>query len=81
MVIGGTTFQLPHNGIHKTTRVSSEMKTKHQIGHITIARRWKKIMTSVRAYRGVDHKLVAAKLKIKITVATRQDQIRSESIT
>ena len=50
LVIGGTTF--PHKDIHKTTWTLPDMRTRNQIDHITVARRWRKSMQDVRAYRG-----------------------------
>ena len=49
--------------------------------HITVARRWRKSMQDVRAYRGADiasdHHLLVAKFKIKIARATKQEQTRN----
>ena len=57
------------------------MRTRNQIGHITIARRWRKSMQDVRAYRGADiasdHQFLVAKFKIKIARATKQEQTRN----
>lgn len=64
LVIGGTTF--PHKKIHKTTWSSSDGKTENQTDHITIMRKWSKLL-DVRTRRGADaasdHQLVTAKLK------------------
>ena len=62
LVIGGTTF--PHKDIYKTTWTLLDMRTRNQIDHITVARRWRKRMQDVRAYRGAhvasDHQLLVA---------------------
>ena len=62
LVIGGTTFI--HKEIHKTTWTSPDMRTRNHIDHITVARRWRKRMQDVRAYRGADvasdHQLLVA---------------------
>ena len=42
LAIRGTTFVYPHKDILKITWVSPEMKTRNQIEHITVARRWRR---------------------------------------
>ncbi|XP_059158094.1 craniofacial development protein 2-like [Physella acuta] len=68
LIIGGTIFA--HKDIHKTTWTSPDGKTKNQIDHITVSRKWRRSLMDVRAKRGADaasdHQLVVAILKLKL---------------
>ena len=68
LVIGGTLFT--HKTIHKITWTSSDGRTKNQIDHITISRKWRLSLHDLRVKRGAnaasDHYLVVAVLKIKL---------------
>ena len=63
------------------TWTSFDGKTKNQIDHITISRKWKRSLHNVRVKRGAaaasDHHLVVAKLKIKLN--TYNDQVARPS--
>jgi hypothetical protein len=56
-----------HRNFHKYTRTSPDGKTRSQIGHILIERRWHSSILDVRRIRGADfntnHCLVVAKVK------------------
>ena len=71
LVIGGTLFQ--HRNIHKATWVSPDRKTKNQIDHITISRKWKGSLLDVRNYRDADiysdHHLLIGTIRIKLATA------------
>ena len=79
LVIGGTLF--PHKDCHKVTWVSPDHRTENQIDHVAISRKWRHSLQDVRNKRGADvgtdHHLVMARLKFKISVATRRFQRRS----
>ena len=68
LVIGGTLF--PHKNIHKTTWISPDGRTKNQIDHILINKKWKGSLQDVRVFRGADifsdHHLLVCKLKLKL---------------
>ena len=68
VIIGGTLF--PHKECHKVTWVSPDGKTRNQIDHIAISRRWKSSLQDVRVKRGADvgsdHHLVIGKVKIRL---------------
>ena len=68
LVIGGSLFN--HKEIHKVTWNSPDNKTKNQIDHITISRKWRRSLLDTRAKRGADaasdHHLLIGTLKIKL---------------
>ena len=68
MLIGGTLF--PHKEIHKKTWTSPDGKTRNQIDHIMINRKWRSSLYDVKVRRGADvgsdHFLVMGKLKLKL---------------
>lgn len=68
LVIGGTLF--PHKDIHKYTWTSPDGRTRTQIDHICISRKWRTSLQDVRNKRGAmlhtDHHLVTADIKLKL---------------
>ena len=68
LVIGGSLFS--HKDVHKYTWVSPDGRTKNQIDHITISRKWRSSLLDVRSKRGADinsdHILLKAVLKLKL---------------
>lgn len=68
LVIGGTLF--PHKDIHKFTWNSPDQRTKNQIDHIAISRKWRSSLLDVRNRRGADidsdHHLVVGELRLKV---------------
>ncbi|XP_033106123.1 craniofacial development protein 2-like [Anneissia japonica] len=68
LIIGGSIFK--HKDIHKETWVSPTGKTKNQIDHITINRKWRTSLQEVKAERGADvgsdHHLLASQIKLKL---------------
>ena len=68
LVIGGTIFR--HKSIHKATWISPDGRTKNQIDHFTIARKWRRSLLDVKVRRGADaasdHHLLLATMKLKL---------------
>lgn len=68
LVIGGTIF--PHKDCHKTTWISPDSRTKNQIDHIAISRKWRRSLLDTRNKRGADcgsdHHLVVANIRLKV---------------
>lgn len=76
LLIGGSIFA--HKTIHKVTWISPDGKTKNQIDHITIDRKYRSHLMDVRAMRGAeaasDHILIRAKLKNKLQARNKHQQ-------
>ena len=68
LIIGGSLF--PHKEIHKYTWVSPNGRTKNQIDHIAVSRKWRSSLLDVRTQRGADintdHVLLKATLQLKL---------------
>lgn len=77
LVIGGTIF--PQKDIHKETWTSPDGKTKNQIDHIIINRKFRNAFKNVRSFRGADcssdHFLVISEVRVRLkadkTIRTR----------
>ena len=79
LVVGGSVF--PHRDMLKVTWKSPDHVTENQIDHITISKRWRRILEDVRSKRGADegtdHVLVVTKLRIKIAKVKKEGEERS----
>jgi hypothetical protein len=68
LVIGGTLFH--HKDIHKYTWESPDLRTRNQIDHVTINRKWVSSLKDVRTRRGADvasdHQLLVASVKLSL---------------
>lgn len=77
LVIGGTLF--PHKDIHKTTWVSPDHRTRNQIDHIAISKKWKSSLQDVRNKRGADvysdHHLLVGYIRFKM-LGLRRARVR-----
>lgn len=73
LIIGGSLF--PHKPIHKATWISPDLSTENQIDHITIARKWRKLLLDVRVKRGADidsdHHLLIGEFRLKLAAKAR----------
>lgn len=82
LVIGGTIFS--HLNIHKITWISPDNRTKNQIDHITISRKWRTSLLDVRSRRGADvysdHHLVMGEIRIKLATNTHHVPETSKSM-
>ena len=78
IVIGGTIF--PHKDIHKATWISPDGRTKNQIDHVCISKKFRRSLLDVRVMRGADadtdHYLVTAKLQLKLKKIQKPKQTR-----
>ncbi|XP_030762005.1 uncharacterized protein LOC115886842 [Sitophilus oryzae] len=76
LTIGGTLF--PHNVVHKATWKSPDGHTTNQIDHFLISRKWRNSLFDLRAYRGADHYLLIAEIKLKIAKIRKTQPLRQE---
>lgn len=67
--VGGTLF--PHKEIHKYTWTSPDGRTRNQIDHICISKKWRSSLRDVRTRRGADigsdHMLVTGDIRIRLS--------------
>jgi hypothetical protein len=65
-----------HQNIHKYTWTSPDEKTRNQIDHVWIDRRWHSSILDVRSFRGADcdtdHYLVVAKDRERLAVSKQE---------
>ena len=79
LIVKSTTF--PHRDIHKQTWISPDGMTHNQIDHILIDKRRQssRPIIDIRSFRGTDcdsdHYLVIGKLRERLSVVKRVDQI------
>jgi len=76
LVVKSTTF--PHRNIHKYTWTSPDGKTRNQIDHVLIDRRWHLSVLDVGGFRGADcdtdHYLVIAKVGERLAAGKQATQ-------
>ena len=75
LIIGGTLF--PHKPTHKATWISPDLKTENQIDHITITKKWRRVLLDVRVKRGADinsdHHLLVGEFRMKLAAKKKMD--------
>ncbi|KAI0224962.1 hypothetical protein LSAT2_024073 [Lamellibrachia satsuma] len=75
LIIGGTLF--PHKPTHKATWISPDLKTENQIDHITITKKWRRVLLDVRVKRGADinsdHHLLVGEFRMKLAAKKKTD--------
>ena len=76
LIIGGTLF--PHKPTHKATWISPDLQTENQIDHITITKKWRRVLLDVRVKRGADinsdHHLLVGEFKMKLAAKKKTDK-------
>jgi len=76
LVVKNTMFR--HRNIHKYTWTSPDAKTRNQIDHVLIDRRWQYSVLDVRSFRGADcdtdHYLVIGKFRARLAVGKQAAQ-------
>ena len=77
LIITGTWF--PHRDIHEATWVSPDGKTRNQIDHVLINKKFRKSVIDTRVYRsadiGSDHHLVCTKVKLRLRKQQSKEQV------
>ena len=75
LIIGGTLF--PHKPTHKATWISPDLQTEDQIDHITITKKWRRVLLDVRVKRGADinsdHHLLVGEFRMKLAAKKKTD--------
>ena len=75
LIIGGTLF--PHKPTHKATWISPDLKTENQIDHITITKKWRRVLLDVRVKRGADinsdHHLLVGEFRMNLAAKKKTD--------
>ena len=75
LIIGGTLF--PHKPTHKATWISPDLQTENQIDHITITKKWRRVLLDVRVKRGADintyHHLLVGEFRMKLAAKKKTD--------
>ena len=75
LIIGGTLF--PHKPTHKSTWISPDLQTENQIDHITITKKWRRVVLDVRVKRGADinsdHHLLVGEFRMKLAAKKKTD--------
>ena len=73
--IGGTLF--PHKPTHKATWISPDLQMENQIDHITITKKWRRVLLDVSVKRGADinsdHHLLVGEFRIKLAAKKKTD--------
>ena len=76
LIITGTRF--PHRDIHKATWVLPDGKTRNQIDHVLINKKFRNSVIDTRVYRsadiGSDHHLVCTKVKLRLKKQQPKEQ-------
>ena len=75
LIIGGTLF--PHKPTPKSTWISPDLQTENQIDHITIIKKWRRVLLDVRVKRGADinsnHHLLVGEFRMKLAAKKKTD--------
>jgi len=76
--IGNTFFK--HERIHKTTWTSLDGSTLNEVDYVCISSRWRSYLNDVRTFRGADvasdHKLVVAKIRLRLKKMSEKKYVR-----
>ena len=75
LIIGGTLF--PHKPTHKATWISPDLRTENQIDHLSITKKWRRVLLDVRVKRGADinsdHHLLVGEFRMKLAAKKKTD--------
>ena len=78
LIIGGTLF--PHKPTHKATWISPDLQTENQIDHITITKKWRRVLLDVRVKRGADinsdHHLLVGEFRMKVAANKTDNKVQ-----
>ena len=75
LIIGGTLFT--HKPTHKATWISPDLQMENQIDHITITKKWRRVLLDVRVKRGADinsdQHLLVGEFRMKLAAKKKTD--------
>ena len=78
LIIGGTLF--PHKSSYKATWISPDLLTENLIDHITITKKWRRVLLNVKVKRGADinsgHHLLVGEFRMKLAAKKTDNKVQ-----